>query len=354
MRADVQGLMGGELGEWLGQQAHMREAAKEKAHTRWTWGAAILLPILAWVWFGPEWGFVMKSFVTLIAGFAVGSWGYAPIAEAKQAVKVGINSAIARSLGISYEHDVMPGAEFEAAKVYGLLPRHDRSSFEDRWYGSLEGHRFNLYEAHLEENQNDSDNSRWVTVFRGAIIDMSFGRNFHSTTLLQRRGKHKKWFGLVGRKDTVKFRGHQLDYVDQVHPQFDDVFEMYTDDQVEARVLAHPSYVEHLLALERAFHGEAVRALFHKGEVVVAVESGNLFESGDMDSSSDALRVQQTSDQFAALANLAMALNQNDRGRAGKLSGPSDARMLGGGGSVFQANGGGGGGFSGGFGRKGL
>ena len=348
MRADVQGLMGGELGQWLAEQSTMREEAQQKAQWRWTWSAVVLLPLLALLWFGLDWGFVPNIMISVIAGGVAGAWGYQPIVEAKKAIKVGINSAIARNLGISYEHDVEPGAEFQAAKLYGLVPRHDRAAFEDRWFGSLEGHRFNLYEAHLEEEQGSNDNQKWVTVFRGAIIDMSFGRNFHSTTLLQRRGKHKKWFGLGGRKDSVKFKGHQLDYIDQVHPDFDAVFEMYSDDQVEARVLAHPSYVEHLVALERVFQGEAVRALFHKGEVVIAVESENLFESGALDAQGDALRVQKTSEQFATLANLAMALNQNQRGRAGHLSRPSDARDLGGEPQPATQQGGGG------FGRKGL
>lgn len=351
MRADVQGLMGGDLGNWLSEQTAMREEALETAKKRWTWGSAILLPILALVWFGPDWGFFMKSIISVIGGVVVYSIGQHPISEAKKKIKVGINTAIAGNLGISYSHDAEPGAEFEAADIYGLIPDYDRAEFEDRWYGELQGHRFNLYEAHLEEKQRSGDNERWETVFRGAIIDMSFGRNFHSTTLLQRKGTHKKWFGLGGRKDKVKFKGHQLDYVDQVHPEFDAVFEMYTDDQVEARVLAHPSYVEHLLNVERVFDGKAVRGLFHKGNVVLAVESGNLFESGSIDSGDDARLVEKTSQQFGALANLAMAINQNERGRAGRLSGPSDARDLGGtptpGTAMHSGRGGG-------FGRKGL
>ena len=350
MKADVQGLMSGELGDWLSEQSTMREEAKEKAQSRWLWGGAIALPLLAFLWFGPSWGFGLKSIITAVAGIGVGSWGYIPIAEAKKAIKVGINSAIAKSLGVQYEHDVEPGAEFEAAKNYGLLPSYNRSHFEDRWFGNLEGHDFSLYEAHLEERRGSGKNQRWVTVFRGAIIDMSFGRDFHSTTLLQRKGKHKKWFGLGSRKDHVSFKGHRLDYVDQVHPDFEDVFEMYSDDQVEARVLAHPAYIEHLLGIESAFDGEAIRALFTKGEVIIAVESGDLFESGALDSAGDESRAQTTADQFAALARMALSINQNDRGRGGTIAGPDDARNLGESGPLSDKPAR----KPGGFGRKGL
>ena len=315
MRADIQGLMDGELGNWLSDQQTMREEAKSKAYNRWFYGGLALLPLLAFLWFAPLPIGSLQMFITAGAIGGVGYWGYMPINEAKRTIKIGINSAIARDLGIFYDHDVEPGAEFDACINYGLVPSSDRESFEDRWYGDLEGHDFNLYEAHLEERRGSGKNRRWVTVFRGAIIHMEFGRAFHSTTLLQRKGKHKKWFGFGGRKDEVRFDGHSLRYVDQVHPAFEDVFDVYSDDQVEARVLIHPSYVEHLVSLEKAFHGDAVRALFSRGEVVIAVESGDLFESGSMDAADDHARVAEAAEQFGAMANLALAINQNERGR---------------------------------------
>ncbi len=312
--ANVSHLMSGELGNWLDEQAGMREAAKEKAASRWTISAMIALPILAFLWFGPSWDTGLKFIITGAAAVGGGIWGYMPIGEAKRSIKIGINAAIARELGLNYEHDVEPGAEFELAKTYNLLPSYSRSSFEDHWFGTLEGHGFSLYEAHLEVQKGSGKNRRWVTVFRGAIIRMEFGRNFYSTTLLQRAGKTKKWFGLGGRKERASFDGHELAYVDHVHPDFEDVFEVYSDDAVESRVLVHPTYIEHLIGIERAFDGDAVRALFKQGEVIVAVESGNLFESGHIDAAGDEERVAQSSQQFGSLTKLALAINQTARG----------------------------------------
>ncbi len=349
MRADVNKLMGGELGSWLDAQQGMRTEAKEKASSRGVTSAFILLPLLAFLWFGPGWSFSIKLMISVLAGIAAGSWAYAPIQQAKKEIKIGINSAIAGELGVHYDHDVEPGDEFDAAKQYGLVPHYDRDAFEDQWFGGIEGHDFRLYEAHLEKSKGSGKDQRWVTVFRGAIIQMQFGRRFHSTTLLQRAGKHKKWFGLGGRADHASFDGHRLDYVDQVHPAFEDVFEVWSDDQVEARTLVDPTYVEHLIGIERAFSGDAVRAVFRKGEMIIAVESGNLFESGSIDASGDRERAEETSKQFASLAQLAMAINKTERGH--QNTGPSssgvvvdDARNLGAGGSAL----------GGGFGRKGL
>ncbi|MEL6529037.1 MAG: DUF3137 domain-containing protein [Pseudomonadota bacterium] len=348
MRADVQGLMGGELGTWLDQQSGMRENAKKKSQDRWFFSALVLIPLALFVWLMGDFDtgdFILFSMAAVFAGW----WGYQPIAEAMKEIKVGINTAIAENLGVAYEHDVDPGTEFDAARNYGLVPGFERSTFEDNWYGELEGHGFSLYEAHLEERRGSGRNRRWVTVFRGAIINMQFGREFRSTTLLQRAGKHKKWFGLGGRKDTVSFGGHELRLVDQVHPDFEDVFDVYSDDQIESRMLVHPSYIEHLVALERVFKGDAVRALFLRGEVIIAVESGDLFESGSLDSSGDEARTEEAAEQFAALARLALAMNQSGRGRVVGQSGPTDARDVGGESVLAPKRAAGGG-----FGRKGL
>lgn len=315
MRTNIDSLMQGGLGTWLAGQADMRAAAKDKAAWRVVWSVLVLLPLLSFLWFAPALPLDLTAFVTAAGIALAGYWTYRPLAAAKQAIKIGINAAIAESFGVAYVAEVEPGPEFEAARTYGLVPDFDRSQFEDRWHGTLEGHGFDLYEAHLEERRGSGKNRRWVTVFRGVIIRMAFGRRFHSTTLLERAGAHRSWFGLGGTSAHVTFDGHRLARVDQVHPAFGEVFALFSDDQVEARVLVHPSYVEHLLRLESAFGAKELRALFSRGEVIIAVEGRNLFESGALDASSDRARAAEAAEQFAALAGLALAINQNERGR---------------------------------------
>ncbi|MBU7580223.1 MAG: DUF3137 domain-containing protein [Porphyrobacter sp.] len=313
--SDINTLMQGGLEEWLADQTEMREGAKKQAISRWVGCAAILMPVLAFVWFSSLGETQIAMILSLIAIGGAGWWGYRPIVAATQAIKIGINSAIAQGWGLAYSPDVTPGREFEAARTYGLLPGYDRSGFEDRWHGALEGHDFELYECHLEDQRGSGKNRRWVTVFRGPVIRMAFGRSFRSTTLLERAGKHRKWLGLGSASDHVSFDGHRLDRVDQVHPAFADSFALYSDDGVEARVLVHPAYVEHLLRLEDAFGARELRALFSAGEVIIAIEAGDLFESGGMDPAADRKNAERAARQFGALAGLALALNQNDRGR---------------------------------------
>jgi hypothetical protein len=312
-RPDVDALLAGPLGAWLQQQVQVREEARRKSDRRYLIGGAIVIPLSAVLWLvlDPDWGFEFKFMASAFALAIAGVWGHAPRARAIKETKRGINGAIAGALGLTYEMEFEPGRGFDLARRYALVPGFDRAGFEDRWSGPIGARAFSLHEAHLEQRRGSGKNRHWVTVFRGAILTITFDRRFHGTTLLERANKHRSWFG--GAKDSVELDGRRLDYVDMVHPEFSDAFSLWSDDQVEARYLVHPVYVERVLAVEQAFHGKGVRTLFSGGELVIVIDSENMFESGSMNAFEDRARVQRCVDQFMTLVGLCEALNEPAR-----------------------------------------
>lgn len=277
--------------------------------------ALILVPRLGLPWWAPMLPWEVKALVTALALVVGLVWVLLASAKVRHEVKHAINSAIAKHFGVSYQLRASPGAELQRAHVFGLVPPHDRAQIEDCREGSLDGHDVRLYEAVLHERRRDRDrHDDWREVFRGAIIRMAFGRPFRSTTLLERTGRKRGLMGLGAIPEKRTFNGRQLDRIDQVHPDFAETFALFSDDQVEARVLVHPAHVEHLLKLESAFASEQVRALVVEGDVVVVGEGGNRCESGGLDPNSDAQRVERKLAQFTARTGLALAINQNARG----------------------------------------
>ena len=313
-RPNVETLLAGPLGGWLERQAVVRAEAKRKSNRRFTIAGIVLLPVLGVFWvaqmFG-DWSEELKMFLSFAGLAGGGGWAYAPRAKAIKETKRGINQAIAESLGLAYADDFEPGHGFELCKTYQLVPSYDRATFEDLWSGDLGGRAFALHEAHLEEERGSGKNRHWVTVFRGAIMTIAFDRAFHGTTLVERNKKHRGIFG--GQKDSIKLGGKQLGCADMVNPEFEDLFTVWSDDQVEARYLVHPTYIERLIAVERAFNGENVRTLFTEGQLTIALESGNMFESGSLDPNDDRARVATCVDQFCTLAGLAETLNEPAR-----------------------------------------
>ena len=312
VRPDPDTLMAGELGTWLKGQDAVRAGARAKAG--W-WqksgiGAACAVAF-GIVVIGGDIGLALKiGLVIGAAGFGIGEWVKRPVIRS---IKGGINGAIARALDMAFDVDVTPGAEYTTAKAFQMFPNYDRSNFEDCWRGAVGAHSFLLYEANLEEERSTGKSSTWVTVFRGSIIEIGFARRFQGVTLVERAGRRKRLFGLLGDAEEIKLGGIDLARIDMVDPRFGEDFAVWSNDQVEARYLVHPEYVERLMKVEETFSGEKIRTLFTDGSLIIVLESGDLFESGSIDSSNDRRLLESTIEQFGTLVDLAATLNERPR-----------------------------------------
>jgi hypothetical protein len=305
---DVNMLMAAGLGDWLDQQATERAKVKEKV--KWTTIAGVvtagfvgLIGLLLW---GSS-KFVFLAAILVFCGFCY--WAHQIRQAMINSLKQEMNSALARSLGIDFVVSPTSGPEFDLACEYDLLPDYDDSYFQDQWHGEVGGTDFLLYEATLREQRGSGKNRRTVTVFRGILLRMRFARDFIGTTLVRRDGFKFTLFG-----DSKSYGGQELERIRMVDPRFEDAFDVYGSDQVEGRYLVHPAYCERLLELERDFFGENLRALFHRGDLLVAIEARDMFESATLDPAQDRERLGTTIDQFASIARLIQTLNERPRG----------------------------------------
>lgn len=231
------------------------------------------------------WSPVLIVFIGVLAAGGSMAVGAMKMGELRKTVKRELNGRIAESFGLSYRETPPAPARYEAFRGHGLIPGSDRRSFEDNFYGALHGAEFELYEAHLEERRRSKNRTYYVTVFRGALIRIRFPRTVEGVTLVTRdkgifnalESFGKKTFGSSGRK---------LERIGLVDPTFEKQFEVYGTDQVMARYLLTPSFMERLLELETLLKGKNVRCVFDEslaeeagqGELLIAAQTGNLFE----------------------------------------------------------------------------
>ena len=316
-KPDADALLAGDLGRWLTAQNVERGEVARKARKARTTGiivagvAFVVLAALGKV----DWGFKI-GFGCAVIGFAWAEWSKRPMLNK---LKGGINGAIARALGLDYSVECTPGQTFARAKAFALVPAHDRSTFQDLWWGVLGTSPFTLHEACLTEQRGSGKNRRTVTVFQGSIMSLGFNRAFTGTTVIEPHGERTRLFG--GEHETTTIGGIEMGRVDMVDPRFEDRFTLWSDDQVEARYLVHPEYIERLIAVEQAFAGSDIRALFHQGDLLITLKSGDLFESGSLDAGQDRALLEQSIAQFGALADLAIKLNERARMRMADLPG---------------------------------
>ena len=202
---------------------------------------------------------------------------YQPLAKVGQTLKRQYCSAIAEAMGVSFKMGGFDPPAFPRICSLRLAPSFDRSKFEDLFHGGYRNSSFDLYEAHLEQRTTDSKGrTRYNTVFRGQLIRMHFPIEFLGVTIVRRDAGV---FNVFGGGD---IEGRKLERVRLVASEFEKAFEVWGTDQVEARYLLHPVMMERLIALETALHGKRIRCAFENGDLLVAVEGGNLFEPGDL------------------------------------------------------------------------
>lgn len=279
------------------QETERQQAAKNSV--RWSWVGGLIALLGAIFGLGV---FRVPQLVIVagIIGFAVHGAGRGPLNQiGKRAKKMIVDPVVER---FDMVFDPEPGSQQSIVDLReaGLVPSWDRSSFEDRLTGERSGVPFEFFEAHLEERRRSTDSkgrtrTRWVTVFRGQCLRFQFHKAFHGKTLVLRdAGFLNRFLGRRG-MERVKLESNQ----------FEDAFEVFGTDQVEARFLLTPDLMQRLIDLEKVFRGGKLRCAFQNNELMIALEGGDLFEPGSMFTPLDNPdRVRELLDDFAAIFNV--------------------------------------------------
>ncbi len=277
-----------DLEPWLQSLERRRQAVIKRVP--WTIGAALLAAIAVGT-IGALFGAPAGLVIVLAIGAAsiVTGIGFAPMGPLRKELKLGLNERLAEVFGLRYQEKPITPARFDSFMEFGLIPSHQKRKFEDHFAGQAFGADFELYEAELKQRRRSKNRTYYVTVFRGVLIRIHFQRTIEGVTLVTRdkglfnafEGWSSKTFGRAGRK---------MERIGLVDPTFEKLFEVYGTDQVMARYLLTPSFMERLLELETLLKGKNVRCVFDEsladgagqGELLIAAETGDLFEAGTL------------------------------------------------------------------------
>ena len=241
----------------------------------WIGGAVVAAIAIGFGVFAQDWQ--VPLIIGFFGAFIVGIFAYQPLSKLGKKLKQEYCGAIAEAMGANFTLGGFDPPAFTRLREMSLVPSFARSNFEDLFHGDHKGASFDLYEAHLEQRHTDSKGrTRYSTVFRGQLIRMHFPREFLGVTIVRRDAGVFNAFG------GGKRNGQKLERVRLVASEFEKAFEVWGTDQVEARYLLHPVMMERLIELERGLKGKRIRCAFEDGDLLVAVEGGNLFEPGDL------------------------------------------------------------------------
>jgi len=206
----------------------------------------------------------------MLALGAFAFWANKPHQQYVTAYKSRVLPVVAESLG-RFTYDESGRISEDRLLGSTLLPNYDKYKSEDRFKGTYKDVDVDLAEVKLTKKKGSGKNRRTVTVFKGLFVLLETHKAFSGKTVVKRdAGAIANWLG-------EKFGG--MERVSLEDPEFEKHFEVYATDQVEARYLLTPAFMERLTALANDMGGGRLQAAFYDDKLFVMVpNTGNLFE----------------------------------------------------------------------------
>jgi hypothetical protein len=209
----------------------------------------------------------------------LGVWSGAPVNAYKLDVKNQIFPAVFRYFGDDYGYSQLCPVTVESLQPSQLLPYYENSSTEDYVKGTHKGVGFEFFEAKLTKEVRSGKSRRTVTVFDGVFLFFTMNKSFSGQTVVKSDGGAiGNWLGR-----TLGNMGGGMQNVKLEDPVFEKRFEVFSTDQVEARYLLTPSFMERLLKLAESFKASGVQASMYKNRILLMMSSDlNRFEGASI------------------------------------------------------------------------
>lgn len=202
-------------------------------------------------------------------------WAMRPVKKFKSAVKSEIYPLIFRFFGNDFVYQENGPLSAKSLERSDLIPYFEDEKREDYIKGSYNDVILEMTESKLTKETGSGKNRQTVTVFKGLFILLSMNKNFSGKTLVKKDfGRLGNWFSQkFGDKENVKLED----------PEFEDKFEVFSTDQIEARYLLTPSVMERLLTLANIFRSGALQCSFYDDKLLLMIPSDqDRFETGSI------------------------------------------------------------------------
>lgn len=230
--------------------------------------ALIIAPFTAFIdymlmfgrWLDDDSGFGL----TILFLGALWYWVTEPKRQYAKSYKKKILPQIAQTLGNL--HYIAKGKLIvDSLKASKIVPRYNRQECEDYFFGEYKGAKIELSEIKLEYESGSGDDKRVEVVFDGLVFLIQVPKQISGHTVL--RPNQHGFFEWFNKKNLG------LDKADLVSPEFEDIYDVYTNDQVEARYLVHPKMIESYTNLSKEYDGGRLSAEYYNGRLLLMLPS---------------------------------------------------------------------------------
>lgn len=212
------------------------------------------------------------NFELIIGAVGIYTFSYAiPYEKEKKKVLMQIKEKLIREVirfldrGLQYEpENYIHESLFLEANLYNKSSI-DRYRGEDYIYGQIGNTSITFSEVHAEDKRKDSKgNTKYVTIFRGLFFEVDFHKPFAGSVYVTRNA------GIFSSKPNNN--GERLEKINLENPAFQERYLVRASDQILARFILTPLFMERLLEFEQTT-GHSVRFSFRDGKMYLAIHT---------------------------------------------------------------------------------
>ena len=206
-------------------------------------------------------------------------WIFSPIWSYEENIKKEIFPNVLNFFG-DFKYHIETKKSVKEYYATELIPKHDSEIAEDHITGTYKDIKVDLFETKLSKDSDENSSTTLNTVFDGIIVELSMNKSFSGKTVV------KKDIGTVGNwfiKPSTSLKKVKLE-----DPNFEKMFEVYSDDQVEARYLLTVTFIERLKELVENFGGKSIQCCFYNNKLLMMIpiekdmfEPGSIYEAED-------------------------------------------------------------------------
>ena len=219
------------------------------------------------------------AFAILSAEFILlGYWLSRPLKHYYTHIKNLVFPDVFKHINESFKYTAKKDDCIKHIYKFGLTPKHTTCETEDYISGIHKGVRFHLLEAILRQVKQRGRSTHIETVFQGFFIRLEMNKNFKGRTVVfnQALGVNRSWFLGFGQKRLGSTPNQQVVLED---PEFNSKYQVFSDNQVEARYLLTPAFMERLKTLRQNLGANYLECSFIENEVLIKVSTNhNYFE----------------------------------------------------------------------------
>jgi hypothetical protein len=233
-----------------------------------------------------------ESFWLEFAGFALlvgwlALFGYA--AGPRRKIRVKAKSIMIACLSEFFQLDYRAHTNSVDLSLYqtlNLIPEHGRAAARESFSGKRGEVEMFMAEAKAYAPRRKGGRGQRGTVFNGAVLRFTYRKPIRSQTVaLSDRGMIANLVGqALGEKKRLRLE----------NKEFEDIFDVFSEDEVEARYLLTPLFMERMVHLANLVGKQSnIRFGFGENSLLVAMNGWDLFEASALSHAvNDPLQVQ--------------------------------------------------------------